>query len=139
MFRLDLYHRLNYMSLELPSLTERREDMPILIEHFLAQEGLSIKSNGNAGIIDRLGLVLSMRPWPGNVRELQAEIQRLVMSAQGDLVRMVELALVHDGCDEREQLVTALEATGGNKTRAAKLLGVSDTAVRKRILKHGLR
>ena len=79
-----------------------------------------------------------MRSWPGNVRELQAEIQRLVMSAQGDLVRMVELALVHDGCDEREQLVTALEATGGNKTRAAEILGVSDTAVRKRILKHGL-
>ena len=137
-FRLDLYHRLNYMSLELPPLTERREDMPLLIEHFLAQEGLSVKSNGNAGIIDRLGLVLSMRSWPGNVRELQAEIQRLVMSAQGDLVRMIELALGYDGCDERAQLVTALEATGGNKTRAAEILGVSEGTIRKRISKYGV-
>ncbi|MBN1212796.1 MAG: sigma 54-interacting transcriptional regulator, partial [candidate division Zixibacteria bacterium] len=68
LFRLDLYHRLNEIPIELPALDERADDIPAMVEYFLMSLGKDVRENGNRGEIEQLGAVLSHRSWPGNVR-----------------------------------------------------------------------
>ncbi len=126
--------------MHLPPLRDRSEDIPLLTRFFLSEQGIPVDGNGNghAATLDRLGLILSARLWPGNVRELRATIRRLALTSGADLGRMVELALCDDSTSEESQLAAALQATGGNKSRAAEILGVSEGAIRKRIRKYGL-
>ena len=137
-FRLDLYHRLNHLSLAIPPLRERTGDIPLLIEHFLQAEGFAPNANGDRAALKRLSLVLAARPWPGNVRQFQAEIQRLLLVSGRDLASMADLALAASGSSDEQQLVAVLDATDWNNSRAAEILGVSEGAIRKRIRKFGL-
>ncbi len=136
-FRLDLYHRLNEIPIALPSLNQRKEDVLVLVRHFLTFARFDI-AEGTEQEIDRLCSLLSRCSWPGNVRQLKAEIQRLLVEAKGDLVAMIELAEDALPKAERQQLLDALLRTNWNRRKAADLLGVSEGTIRRWIKKYGV-
>jgi len=157
-FRADLYYRLNVIPLVLPPLRERREDIPELAQHFVRQH------KGNFGgqeamLSPELLERLQQHDWPGNIRELENLIRRVLALSPGPMIGPELLngyeftasaqfrptaapAPVEPGLTLRElerQLVErTLEATGGNRTRAADLLGVSLRTVRNKIREYGL-
>lgn len=139
-FREDLYYRLSMVEIKLPSLAERKEDLPLLercfIERFSTQYGKHIKR-----ISPRAQVVLSRYDWPGNVRELENVIGNACMMAEGDVIDVRDLpeslktAVSHEVTTEGDLLSLAeldrrhslrvLDAVGGNKVRAAKILGIN--------------
>ena len=152
-FRQDLFYRINVVKLELPALRDRREDIPALIEHFLARHHAKA-----GGIADTEPLEVSASalrkltryPWPGNVRELENEVQRWLALCEDrvmpdDLSPAIEgsLADVDDPDDlelrprvdrlERELIARAMERTGNNQTQAAQLLGLSRYGLQKKL------
>ncbi len=137
LFRLDLYHRLNEIHIDLPPLDQRKDDIPALVEHFLTFAGFDL-TDGSEQDMEQLGRILSRRRWPGNVRQLQAEVKRIWAASKGDLRKMLKLAEESRPTSERDELLTVLEQTSWNRREAARLLGVSDTAVRRRIRKFNL-
>jgi two-component system response regulator AtoC len=139
MFRQDLYYRLAVLPLHLPPLRERREDIPLLVEHFVAG---SCKRHRQPlrTISPEVMQVLTQAPWPGNVRELQHFIERAVVTTTGptlswaDLVTAGSKSAEHDLRSvsrdavmqaERMRIVQALQQAGGNRVRAAKVLKIS--------------
>ncbi|HTP86639.1 MAG TPA: sigma-54 dependent transcriptional regulator [Bryobacteraceae bacterium] len=141
MFREDLYYRLSMVELKLPSLADRREDLPLLCRHFLArfnaQYGKQIR-----GITRRAQAVLSRYSWPGNVRQLENVLASASMMVQGDFIDVRDLpgqlreATSTPGPDdagavlslaeaERRHTLRVLESLGGNKVRTAEALGIS--------------
>jgi two-component system response regulator AtoC len=158
-FRSDLYYRINVVRIHIPPLRERREDIPELVRHFLAlynrRLGLSV-TGVSATAMQRL----MEYAWPGNVRELENVIERALVLADGPVIEPEHLAdplrvppnrgptPVLDGVDlsvkrqteslERALIKTALERTGGNRTRAAKLLELSHRALLYKIREYGL-
>ena len=137
-FRLDLYHRLNEIPIELPPLSERTEDIPALVSYFLGKNGNGYKINGNRKSLERLGFVLSMLDYDGNIRELKNRVERLRHMSCGDIEQMFDLLLNDDSLSECDRLRRVLEHTGWNRREAARRLGVSEAIIRKRILKFGL-
>jgi two-component system response regulator PilR (NtrC family) len=137
LFRWDLYYRLNEIHVDLPPLDERKDDIPALVQHFLTFGGIAL-TDANEQEIERLADLLSQRPWPGNVRELEHEVKRLWMATKGDMARMLEQAQQYQPKSERDRLLEALEMAGGNRTQAARLLGVSEGTIRYRLKKLGL-
>jgi two-component system response regulator PilR (NtrC family) len=161
-FRQDLYYRLNVIELQVPSVRERREDIPMLAEHFLKQ--LARRDEIPYRIADDALKALSQYPFPGNVRELENVLERATTLCEGSLISSGDLQLPHTqkaGNDQREEstpelepgaltldsymdsiekeaLLKALEQTRYNKTAAARLLGLSFRALRYRLKKLGL-
>ena len=134
-FREDLYYRLNVIPISIPPLRERKNDIPVLIDHFLkqAEEDYKIKSSR----ISKEAMSLMMDyAWPGNVRELQNAIQFAIVKCGGGLITPNELPadlrdnkkpLLKSGHSKKldfDTIKSALEKTGGNKSKAAKLLRV---------------
>lgn len=134
-FRRDLYHRLNEIPIELMPLSDRPDDIRALIEHFIERNGHDLESVSDRKNLESISKILAERSWPGHVRELKAEVNRLYLLAGGDLGRMAENALAENH-DERERLLEALEQTGWNRRETARLLGISEGAVRYRIKKY---
>jgi DNA-binding NtrC family response regulator len=134
LFRRDLFYRLNQARIELPPLSERKEDIPALTKYFLKLLDLDIDHNGNLEKFDRLCDLLSSRDWPGNVRELESRIKRLYENAGGDLKRMVAI-IDSETLSERDRLVKILEQTGWNQREAARQLGVNESTLRYHIKK----
>lgn len=135
LFRLDLYHRLKEISICLPPLADRIEDMPGLVTYFLAeQNGRSYEPSD----VTRLAVALAARPWPGNIRELRAVVTEMQVSCAGEIDRMIDHSLQMAGESETDRLLNVLDATGWNRTRAAEVLGLSEGAIRHRIRKLGL-
>jgi two-component system response regulator PilR (NtrC family) len=152
-FREDLFYRLNVIPIVLPPLRERRTDIPLLVDHFLAKHG----EPGRTRVIAPEALeALVVYSWPGNVRELESAVERMLLLADGDLVRLDDLppavrmrsrALVgelpieipDEGLDldglERSLILRALEKSEGNVTRAARLLGLSRRTLQYRLEK----
>ncbi len=175
-FREDLYYRLNVVSLSLPPLRERREDITLLAEHFLEKYARELNMP-NPGLTDRANAVLRELTWPGNVRELGNVMQKALIFSRGlrldaedvtclhgrevsvsgaldenteeSVVRWVRHALlaeaeegVFEALGDRFCAIVIREAltlTGGNRTRAAKLLGMSRPTLIARIEKYGLK
>ncbi|MEW6413534.1 MAG: sigma 54-interacting transcriptional regulator [Candidatus Zixiibacteriota bacterium] len=137
-FRPDLYHRLNEIPISLPPLDERREDIAPLVEYYLTNLGLKVGSSGSGDAIRRLVDILLKQDWPGNVRELIAQVRYLHITAQGNLERMIDLALGDGSRSEIEKLTQVLEMTGWNRSRTASILGVSEGTIRNRLRKYGL-
>jgi DNA-binding NtrC family response regulator len=137
LFRLDLYHRLNEICIHLPSLDERKDDIPALVQHFLTFAGFDL-TNGHERQIERLGRILSHRIWPGNVRELEHEVKRLWTHAKGDVSRMIELTLDSSSKSKPELLLQLLEMYNWNRRRVARIMGVSEGTIRIWIKKFGL-
>ncbi|MGB9689210.1 helix-turn-helix domain-containing protein, partial [Thermogutta sp.] len=158
-FRRDLYHRLNVVSIRLPSLAERAEDIPILIDHFMKM--FAKKHNKHIkGMTPAARRRLQMYSWPGNVRELRNVIESMTVVdydgildvddlpeqfADGDTRRTdannVSLAaLVGKPLEEIEKMFIAetLRATGGNREEAARLLGIGERTLYRKIKEYGL-
>ncbi|MEJ5357867.1 MAG: sigma-54 dependent transcriptional regulator [Desulfobacterales bacterium] len=158
-FREDLYYRLNVVSLSIPPLRERREDIPPLVDHFVtrfASENRKAVKGVSREAMDQL----LKYDYPGNVRELENIIERAVVLARGELVTTEELPFgrVKAGGEaipgvppagqtlrqaveslERRMIAATLKETGGNQSRAADLLGLSERMLRYKLKKYGLK
>lgn len=147
-FREDLFYRLNVVTIEVPPLRKRIEDIPLLVEHLLGKcrmrLGVQIE-----GVTPRAMAALTRYPWPGNVRELENVIERAVVLCEGRRLDVVDLperirirAFAHEEPSEedlrlrprlrsleRELILKALGRTKGNRTQAARLLGITHRAL----------
>jgi two-component system response regulator HydG len=139
-FREDLYYRLRIVEIELPPLRERLEDVPELAEFLIARAAAATDRPAPALGDDAREALLS-HDWPGNVRELENCLARAVVLTPGDLLRRDDLHLnVKESSSTglstleevgREHVLKVLTATGGNKTRAAEILGISRPRLRR--------
>jgi Nif-specific regulatory protein len=155
-FREDLYYRLSGVSVALPSLRERRDDIPLLVDHFL---GVLAKQNGapKLRVEPALLSLLTRRPWPGNVRELENAIYRLALFAENGVLtaetarRDIELveadaraaSASHRSAPgisdlKKSDLRRALADAKGNRDEAARLLGISRATLFRKLRLHGL-
>jgi len=151
-FRKELYFRLNVVTIKLPPLRERREDIPGLIRFFLAKHKAS--ETGITDVSDEAMRHLNSYDWPGNVRELENCIQRVLALGSAPQARVIDLPstiLYFVGKPasapqpfatlrelEQRQILQALEATKGDRQRAAKLLGIGKTTIYRKIKEYGL-
>lgn len=146
-FREDLLYRLNTVEIRLPPLRERREDIPLLAEHFLAQQA-SRYNRPIEGFSKAAMDALIGHSWPGNVRELQHAVERSVLMARASRIEAADLGLRRrdDGSvaldeltlDEAERLMIekALDRYQGNVSKAAEALGLSRSALYRRLQRH---
>jgi two-component system NtrC family response regulator len=152
-FRDDLYYRINVVTIPLPPLRERREDLPLLIDHFLRafadKNGKSIR-----GLTREARETLLRYDYPGNVRELENLIERAVVLTRDDVIGLTDLPLTLDpqAADpeqgaglvaaveglERRMIREALAKADGIQTRAAELLGIGERVLRYKLKKYGL-
>jgi two-component system response regulator HydG len=138
-FRQDLYYRLNVVAIETPDLRQRREDIPLLAKHFLRRFA---ERNCKAikGFTPQAMDLLIHYNWPGNIRELENAIERAVVLLSGEYItgRELPLAIASQPTPQRQEqriqplvevekelILAALEKTGGNKTEAARQLGIT--------------
>jgi DNA-binding NtrC family response regulator len=148
-FRQDLLFRLNTIEIHLPPLRERREDIPLLATHFLAAHAQRYRKR--IGGFDRAALQLMLEhPWQGNVRELNHVIERAVLMAQDSHIKPADLALrsgrevsprLEDMSIEEVEaflIKKALARYGGNVSHAANALGLSRSALYRRLQRYGL-
>ena len=157
-FREDLFYRLNVIQIRIPALRERKEDIPLLIEHFVAIQNARLGTKVR-GVTPKALEVMMAYGWPGNVRELQNSIERGVVLATGELIDVDLLPeRIRESNDELKQLFNsdelsikkmsaamerilirrALEKTSGNRTNAAKLLEISHRALLYKIKDYNL-
>jgi DNA-binding NtrC family response regulator len=148
-FRQDLLFRLNTIEIHLPPLRERKEDIPLLAAHYLAQMARRYRK-GVAGFEPAALQILRDHPWPGNVRELCHVIERAVLMSGGQMVRASDLALrpVREGSGRMEDMSLeeveaflvkkALARHNGNVSQAAEALGLSRSALYRRLQRYGL-
>ncbi|MDA8020433.1 MAG: sigma 54-dependent Fis family transcriptional regulator [Thermoanaerobaculia bacterium] len=153
-FRRDLYYRLAGCTLHIPALAERRRDIPALVETFLRQASAASNSAVRGLSLGALELLIRY-PWPGNVRQLENTVHRLVCLAEDAQiidVGLVDDALEHDheyargsvlptlhlGELERRAVVQAMDQCDANQTQAAELLGITRTALYRRLARYGL-
>jgi DNA-binding NtrC family response regulator len=155
-FREDLYYRITVVTLELPPLRERPDDIPLLVRHFLRKH----REGAPPRIVPEAMQRLVRAPWPGNVRQLENEVQRLLVMA-GDPIEARDVVLhgpssatdtfaagdtegslalrEHVDALERRLITAALARTDNNQTRAALELGVSRYGLQKMMKRLGLR
>ena len=148
-FRQDLFFRLNTIELRLPPLRERREDIPALGGHFLRQHAERYRKR-LAGFDEGTMKALLAHPWPGNVRELDHAVERAALMAQGETIRAADLGLrtgregpprlEEMSLEEVEALLIkkALARFDGNVSHAANALGLSRSALYRRLQRYGL-
>jgi PAS domain S-box-containing protein len=148
-FRNDLYYRLSVIPIRVPPLRERRDDIPLLVDHFI--KTIRLRSEKEVyGVTEEAMERLMAYGWPGNVRELINVLEYAFVVCQEPVISMQHLpeltgkevhrrdrSVVEDG--QRERLVKAMEETGGNRQRAAELLGISRVTLWKLLKKHGIR
>jgi two-component system NtrC family response regulator len=153
-FREDLYYRLNVVTIFLPPLRERRQDLPAFMDHFLR---VFAEKNGKAirGFTREAREALLRYDYPGNVRELENLIERAVVLTRDNVIDRGDLPLTMDAFEappdkqaglaaaveglERRMIKDALARAGGVQTRAAELLGLTERALRYKLRKYGLR
>jgi DNA-binding NtrC family response regulator len=138
-FRQDLFYRLNVFAIRIPPLGERREDVPLLVAHFLAT--FAARGRPSASLTTAAVAALSAQPWPGNVRELENTLERLVVEARGGTIDVADLppafrearAPLETGLFsglpsleeiEKRYLRHVLAEVKGNRSRAAEVLGI---------------
>jgi len=148
-FRADLQFRLNTIEVHLPPLRDRREDIPLLASHFLGRHAQRYRKQ-LASFDPAAMQALLDHPWPGNIRELDHAIERAVLMAQGDTVKAADLGLrqSREGAPRLEEMSLedvefslikkALARFDGNVSHAAKALGLSRSALYRRLQRFGL-
>jgi two-component system NtrC family response regulator len=152
-FREDLYYRLNVVSLTLPALRERRQDLPLLIDHFV-RVFAGKNSKKVLGLTGAAREALLRYDYPGNVRELENIIERAVVLTRDDIIGTGDLPLLTRESQpekigesslpaavegmERQMIRAALARAGGVQTRAAEALGISERVLRYKMDKYGL-
>jgi transcriptional regulator with PAS, ATPase and Fis domain len=151
-FRDDLYYRLNVASVHLPPLRERPGDVELLVRHFIIHCNHKLGRNVT-GITAPALAALNRQTWPGNVRELANVIERAMVAATGNVIlpdhfpaqvrcarpdeRTPPPALTLEAA-ERDQILRALDAAGGKRIAAAKLLGLSRRTLYRKLDRHGI-
>jgi len=154
-FRDDLYYRLNVVALAMPPLRERREDIPLLAQHFLEQ--FSERNNKQIqGFTPQAMDSLMRHAWPGNVRELMNAVERAVVLARGTYLDEGDFSLISQEMDsqgevshadagelpldevEKATILRTLELTSGNKSEAARRLGITRRTLHKKLKAYGV-
>jgi two-component system response regulator AtoC len=157
-FREDLYYRLNVLQINVPPLRDRRDDIPLLVEHFIERNNERLGTQ-TRDVAPRARRLLLDYPWPGNVRELENTIERAVVLAESDIITVGdlpermrepsdpvaaslssgELSIKKTARFMEETLIRrALEKTGGNRTAASRLLEISHRALLYKIKDYGI-
>ncbi len=149
-FREDLYYRLNVVSIFIPPLRERKEDILSLVEHFI-QKYNQKTGKKIQGITREAKDILMSYPWPGNIRELENVIERAIVLGRGEAIDKTDLAYLsfHKAEQvpsdlslkelEKSQILKVLEKTGGSLTRAAELLGIHRNTLRLKMKEYGIK
>src|SRR5688572_1328733 len=158
-FRRDLYYRIAVVPIHLVPLRQRRDEIPLLVHHFIEQYNRKLKLDIRGIDADAMRILLDY-PWPGNVRELENTVERALVLSDGPKITVEDLPTnitnpivaldspdlnddelsvkKHSAVLERRLIQQALERTGGNKTRAADLLELSSRALLYKIREYGL-
>ena len=153
-FRQDLFYRLNVIALRLPPLAERADDIPLLVNHFLAQKRRDMKKETDAIEPEAMDL-LCRYSWPGNVRELENIVERAVALESGPAILVADLpdyirnqsieTYRHHPSDiptleeqEKRYIQWVLDRTEGNKTRAAKIMGIDRVSLWRKLKRYGI-
>ncbi|OJH41456.1 sigma-54-dependent transcriptional regulator [Cystobacter ferrugineus] len=155
-FRQDLFYRLNVVPLRVPPLRERREDIPLLVEHFIAKSRERNPRARLTGFTPEALAALAAAPWPGNVRELENLVERLAVVTVKETVDLPTLQLHAPGVTgdvhplvqaqtrlvplrqlEGEYIAYVVAQCGGNKTRAAEILGIDVSTIHRRERERG--
>ncbi|MCU0644623.1 MAG: sigma-54 dependent transcriptional regulator, partial [bacterium] len=160
-FRLDLFYRLNIVTITVPSLRERKEDIPLLVEHFIDKYNKRLAMNVTSVSQSAMSYLMDY-PWPGNVRDLENAIQSAMILVQGDTIRVEDLPLRLRGYPEisdelmpseqgleaqvleltnkieKELIIKALEKCNQNRTNTAELLKVSRKTLFNKMKQYGL-
>lgn len=152
--RRDLYYRLNVVQIKMPPLRDRKEDIPILVDHFLEKH--KNKAGGKIKkVSDEVMSIFEAHDWPGNVRELENCIERAIVMGKDDIIQPYDLPnyLVSAYCQnpltntanmnsldniERSLIIKALKKSDGNQVEAAKILGISRRKLQYRMGKYGI-
>jgi DNA-binding NtrC family response regulator len=157
-FRDDLYYRINVLSIDVPPLRERREDIPVLIDYFLKKHTRNT-SRLVRGLTPETRKLMVNYSWPGNVRQLESAIERAILLCEGDEITLDDLPsevrqevgptaegafkLPAEGINfeevERNLITQAMEQTDYNITKAAKLLGLTFRTLQYRLEKFGIK
>ena len=154
-FRQDLYYRLKVVTVSLPPLRQRTEDIPLLVAHFVARFNAQLDRKV-ARVAPQLLALLQSHPWPGNVRELRNVVENMVLFCSGDELTPADLppeyregrpAEVREGPGEwaprpmaeieREAILRTLELTKGHRARAAQLLGIGLRTLQRKLKEYG--
>ena len=155
-FREDLYYRLNVVTVEVPPLRQRREDIPLLADFFLKHYGEKNRRHIK-GFTPRATDLLMRYDWPGNVRELENIIERAVIMSRGEMITPLEFPTDLQNPDEelkesridftpgrslkeveKVMILRTLEETGGNRTHAARILGISRRTLQLKLKEYGI-
>ena len=154
-FREDLFYRLDVVSLEIPPLRERKEDIPLLVKHYL---DVFNKENGkDIGITETAMASLCAYAWPGNIRELRNCVERMVVLCRGKMIDLENVPVdIREGvtpgiaktvlsqpscdleCNEKMLIERALNECGGNRTKAAEKLGISRRTLHRKLHTYNL-
>ncbi len=140
-FREDLFYRLNVFPIRIPPLRERRDDIPILARHFL-KKYLALSGKDLEGLTEEALKILKNHPWRGNVRELENVIQRATVISSGKLIKPEDLmfdttnkphepGMIREM--EKDLILKTLNDVKGNKTKAARILGISVRTIRNKL------
>lgn len=160
-FRKDLFYRINVIRVHLPSLRERREDIPLLIDYFLKKFSDKLEK-ANKTFSKEAMHVLANYDWPGNIRELQNVVERVVALSKNEIIGVDELPLPVEELaalnkkpfeqekkksfivttlaeQEKNAIIDALNKYGGNQTKVAQILGISTTTLWRKIKKYRIK
>ncbi len=148
-FREDLFYRLRVVQIPMPPLRKRREDIPLLIEHFIGLYNQRF-SRQMQGIDAAAAKRMTSYDWPGNIRELQHAVEHAFVMCRGETIGLEHLPpelqdtvepLLSDTGDKEDdatRILAALEKSGGNKSQAARLLGMSRRTIYRKIEELGI-
>ena len=149
-FREDLYHRINEFTIYMPQLRERGNDLFLFADLFIRQANEELQRHVEGFDASAAEMLVSCQ-WPGNLRQLNNVMKRAVLLTRGRLITTAELSQamgpvlqqpttppLHDEADERERIIQALQQTNGNKSKAARLLGIDRKTIYNKIEKLGI-
>ncbi|OFW19723.1 MAG: Fis family transcriptional regulator [Acidobacteria bacterium RIFCSPLOWO2_12_FULL_66_21] len=149
-FRDDLFYRLNVIPITVPPLRDRREDIPLLVEHFIERMSAELGRKVDGVSRDAMAMLMS-HPFPGNVRELRNIVERAMVCASGPVLQVIDFGLVGPAPGqpaappasleevERRHIAAILEQSGGNVSQAARILDIDRVTLYNKIKKYGLR
>ena len=150
-FREDLYYRINLITVTLPPLRERPDDIPLLVDHLLRK--VSAASGRDIPKVTPEAIeLLKQQPWPGNIRQLANIVERTLLVTPGDTLdardfqaqglSTVKVNAINPGrlqSREKTEIENAITESGGNLTRAAALLGITRQTLYRRMAKHNIK
>jgi two-component system response regulator HydG len=147
-FRSDLFYRLNVVRLHLPPLRERREEIPLLVDHFLQKFSAAMNRPGIVRVAPDAMELLLRHDWPGNVRELENAVERAMVVGRGPEIKAGDFSFPWQAAvaaggrtledAERSHIERIWSESGGNHSQAARTLGIDRTTLYKKLKRYGM-